>query len=78
MKNLKSQYRFVKERIPNIDDLDLEDDEVVKELIAKCQVGRRFFIAVIAIKGLDFSRNNMFALFCTYNGIETRLSQSGS
>ena len=38
LKNLKSQYRYVKDRIPNIDDLDLEEDEVVKELIAKCQV----------------------------------------
>jgi hypothetical protein len=38
LKNLKSQYRYVKDRIPNIDDLDLEDDEVVKDLISKCQV----------------------------------------
>ena len=37
MKNLKSQYRYVKERIPNIDEVDLEDDEVLKQLIADCQ-----------------------------------------
>ena len=37
LKNLKSQYRYVKERIPNIDDLDLEDDDVVRQLIAECQ-----------------------------------------
>ena len=37
LKNLKSQYRFVKERIPNIDEVDLEDDEVLKQLIADCQ-----------------------------------------
>ncbi len=42
LKNLKSQYRYVKDRIPNIDELDLEDDEVVKDLIAKCQVFRQF------------------------------------
>ena len=38
LKNLKSQYRYVKDRIPNIDELDLEDDDVVKDLITKCQV----------------------------------------
>merc|ERR1712001_399568 len=37
LKNLKSQYRYVKDRIPNIDDVDLEDDEVLKQLIAECQ-----------------------------------------
>lgn len=37
MKNLKSQYRYVKDRIPNIDQVDLEDDEVLKQLIAECQ-----------------------------------------
>jgi hypothetical protein len=49
LKNLKSQYRYVKDRIPNIDDLDLEDDEVVKELISKCQV--RFTLC--GVKPLD-------------------------
>ena len=29
LKNLKSQYRYVKDRIPNIDEVDLEDDEVI-------------------------------------------------
>ena len=37
LKNLKSQYRYVKERIPDIDDLDLEDDSVVKRLVQDCQ-----------------------------------------
>ena len=37
LKNLKSQYRYVKERIPNIDALDLEDDDVVRQLISECQ-----------------------------------------
>ena len=37
LKNLKSQYRYVKERIPNIDELELEDDDVVRQLIAECQ-----------------------------------------
>ena len=37
LKNLKSQYRYVKDRIPNIDEVDLEDDEVLKQLIAECQ-----------------------------------------
>ena len=37
LKNLKSQYRYVKERIPNIDEVDLEDEEVLKQLIADCQ-----------------------------------------
>ena len=30
LKNLKSQYRYVKDRIPNIDDVDLEQDEILK------------------------------------------------
>lgn len=51
LKNLKSQYRYVKDRIPNIDDLDLEDDDVVKELITKCQ-GRG--ISPSSIKHLRF------------------------
>ena len=37
LKNLKSQYRYVKDRIPNIDDVDLEDDDVLKQLIGECQ-----------------------------------------
>jgi hypothetical protein len=37
LKNLKSQYRYVKDRIPNIDEVDLEDEEVLKQLIAECQ-----------------------------------------
>ena len=37
LKNLKSQYRYVKERIPDIDTLDLEDDNVVRQLISECQ-----------------------------------------
>merc|ERR1719433_460264 len=37
LKNLKSQYRYVKDRIPNIDDVDLEQDEILKQLIAECQ-----------------------------------------
>merc|ERR1739844_74694 len=37
LRNLKSQYRYVKDRIPNIDDVDLEQDEILKQLIAECQ-----------------------------------------
>jgi len=37
LKNLKSQYRMLKERIPNINEVDLEDDDVLKQLIADCQ-----------------------------------------
>lgn len=51
LKNLKSQYRYVKERIPNIDELDLEDDNVVRQLIAECQ-GRG--ISPSSIKHLRF------------------------
>lgn len=35
LKNLKSQYRYVKDRIPNIDEVDLDDDEVLKQLISE-------------------------------------------
>merc|ERR1712212_310459 len=51
LKNLKSQYRYVKERIPNIDEVDLEDEEVLKQLIADCQ-GRG--ISPSHIKNLKF------------------------
>ncbi|TRY75447.1 hypothetical protein TCAL_08366 [Tigriopus californicus] len=37
LKNLKSQYRYVKERIPYIVNLNLEDDETMKRLISDCQ-----------------------------------------
>eukprot|EP00095_Tigriopus_kingsejongensis_P009202 maker-scaffold299_size217019-snap-gene-1.33 protein:Tk09202 transcript:maker-scaffold299_size217019-snap-gene-1.33-mRNA-1 annotation:"atp-dependent -nad h-hydrate dehydratase isoform x1" len=37
LKNLKSQYRYVKERIPYIINLNLEDDETMKRLITDCQ-----------------------------------------
>ncbi len=37
LKNLKSQYRYVKERIPGVATLDLEDEAVMKSLIAECQ-----------------------------------------
>ena len=51
LKNLKSQYRYVKERIPNIDQLDLEDDDVVRQLLQECQ-GRG--ISPSSIKHLRF------------------------
>jgi len=51
LKNLKSQYRYVKERIPDIDTLDLEDDNVVRQLISECQ-GRG--ISPSSIKHLRF------------------------
>jgi len=51
LKNLKSQYRYVKERIPTIDTLDLEDDDVVRQLIGECQ-GRG--ISPSSIKHLRF------------------------
>lgn len=37
LKNLKSKYRYVKERIPNIDEVDVEDKDILKQLIADCQ-----------------------------------------
>jgi hypothetical protein len=37
LKNLKSQYRYVKERVPEVSSLDLEDDDSMKRLIADCQ-----------------------------------------
>ena len=37
MKNLKSQYRYVKERIPNIDEIDLDDEDILKQLVQESQ-----------------------------------------
>jgi len=51
LKNLKSQYRYVKERIPYIDDLDLEDENVVKQLLTECQARA---ISPSSIKHLRF------------------------
>ena len=36
-RNLKSQWRYVKDRIPGIETADLDDEEVVRSLGAECQ-----------------------------------------
>ena len=68
LKNLKSQYRYVKDRIPNIDEVDLEDDDVLKQLIAECQ-GRGIspsnikhlrYLRRFLRKTQDFSVNSQF------------------
>ena len=51
LKNLKSQYRYVKERIPYIDDLDLDNEEVIKQLLTECQAKA---ISPSSIKHLKF------------------------
>lgn len=53
LKNLKSNYRYVKDRIPNLDSLDLENENVVKTLIQDCQ-GRG--ISSSSIKHLRYLR----------------------
>ena len=37
LKNLKSQYRHVKERIPNIDEVDLDDEDILMQLVQESQ-----------------------------------------
>ena len=37
LKNLKSQWRYVKDRIPGIESADLDDEEVVRNLGQECQ-----------------------------------------
>ena len=37
LKNLKSQWRYVKDRIPGIESADLDDEEVVRTLGQECQ-----------------------------------------
>ena len=37
LKNLKSQWRYVKDRIPGIETADLDDEEVVRQLGQDCQ-----------------------------------------
>ena len=54
VKNLKSQYRLIKDRITNIDQLNLEDEETLKQVIADCQ-GRG--IPVSHIKHLTLVKN---------------------
>ena len=51
LKNLKSQYRYVKERIPYIDDLDLDNEDVIKQLLTECQAKA---ISPSSIKHLKF------------------------
>ena len=36
LKNLKSQYRFVKERIPGFDELNFDNEEAFKQLVSEC------------------------------------------
>ena len=38
LKNLKSQWRYVKERMPGIEIADLEEDDVIRQLTAESQV----------------------------------------
>ena len=80
LKNLKSQYRFVKERIPNIDEVDLEDDEVLKQLITECQ-GRGIspsnikhlrYLRRFLQKTTDFAANSHFK---PTSSMEVSLSQ---
>ena len=58
LKNLKSQYRYVKEGIPNVDHLNLENDEAVKQLIAMCQEKG---ISPACIKHIRFLRRFMLS-----------------
>ena len=37
LKNLKSQWRYVKDRIPGIESADLDDEDVVRTLGQECQ-----------------------------------------
>ena len=55
--NLKSQYHYVTERIPYIDDLDLEDESVVKQLLTECQARA---ISPSSIKHLKFLLRYIF------------------
>ncbi|XP_040564570.1 uncharacterized protein [Lepeophtheirus salmonis] len=63
LKNLKSQYRYVKDRVPNLDILDLEDEKVVKKLILDCQ-GRG--ISSASIKHLKYLKK----FICKQNLLE--------
>merc|ERR1711997_1000585 len=80
LKNLKSQYRYVKDRIPNIDEVDLEDDEVLKQLITECQ-GRGIspsnikhlrYLRRFLQKTTDFAANSHFK---SAPGMDVTLSQ---
>ncbi len=37
LKNLKSQYRYVKERIPEVATINLENEDSMKHLVSECQ-----------------------------------------
>jgi len=37
LKNLKSQWRYVKDRVPGIEDADMNDENVVRQLMSECQ-----------------------------------------
>lgn len=37
LKNLKSQWRYVKDRLPGIEEADLNDEETVRQLMHECQ-----------------------------------------
>jgi len=37
LKNLKSQWRYVRDRVPNLDMADLEDEDNLKEVMRECQ-----------------------------------------
>ena len=37
LKNLKSQFRYVRERIPSVASVDLDDEDIMRHLIVECQ-----------------------------------------
>jgi hypothetical protein len=37
LKNLKSQWRYVRDRVPGIEEADMEDENVVRQVMTDCQ-----------------------------------------
>jgi hypothetical protein len=37
LKNLKSQWRYVRDRVPGIEEADMEDEDVVRQVMTDCQ-----------------------------------------
>ena len=66
LKNLKSQWRYVKDRIPGIETADLDDEDVVRQLSQECQTRG---VSPSCIKHLRLLKQFLISLAAVRKGV---------
>jgi len=66
LKNLKSQWRYVKDRIPGIETADLDDEDVVRQLGQECQTRG---VSPSCIKHLRLLKQFLLSLAAVRKGV---------